>query len=135
MSAPEKQYLHKMELPQGMAVAEITLPGIQLFHYITDSELEKLGDMRKEPIMEICLASVGVFFGSIIPAVEGLIRFGDIESPITWVDMLSVFLAIFSLSSGALSAFLWRTRSGSHKDLLKVIKGRDRAKVIASDDA
>ena len=47
-----------------------TVPPDSLCHYITDAELEGLSEMRKEPVMEICIAACGVFFGAVIPALQ-----------------------------------------------------------------
>src|SRR4051812_5669290 len=86
-------FLAPMVMPAGMNAAEVTLPGLYLCHYITDEQLETLGTMEQEPVREICLAAIGVFFGSLVPALVGLWHFVKATHAVTGGDMLSMLIA------------------------------------------
>ncbi|MBM0169664.1 hypothetical protein [Altererythrobacter sp. C41] len=102
-----------------------TVPTDNLCHYITDAELEKLSEMRKEPVMEMCLASSGVFFGAVVPA---------LQEAATPSAMNGWSLAIFGLAAGSLfvslaTGYLWWQRAKAHKSLAETIRSRPRISV------
>lgn len=116
-----------MLLPNSLT--EVTLPDGALCHYITDNELERLGEMRQEPVMEICLAATGVFFGSVVPAIDGLLRFGAKANPTTVTDMLTICLAVAALGIAAVTALLWHIRRRGRDNLIGTIRRRPRVPV------
>ena len=118
-----------MRMPLGVNNTEVTLPDGNLCHYITDNELEAIGQMQQEPVMEICLAATGVFFGSLAAAWDGLARFGDVANPTTWTDMLSIFLAFAALGIGSVTGWLWHVRLKGRKDMVQTIRDRPRIPV------
>ena len=107
----------------------MTLPPEQLRHYISDDELEVLGNMRKEPVMEIFLASIGVFFGSLVPACAGLNKVGDTADPIMLSDMLSIVLAVGALGIMLVTGFLWRQRYKTSTNMVDNIRCRPKIPV------
>lgn len=118
-----------MRMPSGVNLTEVTLPDGNLCHYITDTELEAIGQMQQEPVMEICLASTGVFFGAVVPAWDGLVRFGDTANPTTWTDMLSIALAFAAFGIAAVTAWLWKVRLQGRKNMVTTIRARPRIPV------
>lgn len=120
-----------MRMPGAFQRTEVTLPSEALCHYITDDELERIGEMRKEPVQEICLAAVGVFFGSLLPAFAEISRFNSTTNPMGWVGLITCFLAFGSLTVMGVTGFLWKQRAGSHGGMLETIRGRTRVPVQA----
>lgn len=118
-----------MQLPQGMSPTEVTLPESNLCHYIADGELERLGEMRKDRVMEICLASAGIFAGSLIPAIDGFRRFGAETNPATVTDLASMLIAFASLAVAGITGYQWRVRSGLHQDMVTQIRSRQKVPV------
>lgn len=104
----------------------VTLPSEQLCHYITDSELDGLGDMKKEPVAEIFLATIGVFLGGLIPALQVLKQFSIDATKVGIFDLLTVMIAGCALAVAFVTGFLWRQRSKTHKGLVETIRGRQR---------
>lgn len=107
----------------------MTIPGVQLWHYITDDQLTTLGEMRKEPVMEICLATSGTFVGAIVPAIEQLARFNDKANPMGLIGLVTVAIAFVAFGISAVTAILWRQRHISHEGLLRVIQSRRKVPV------
>jgi len=134
MGEPATSYLNQMVLPQGMVLTELSVPNMQLYHYITDTDLERLGDMRKEPVMEICLASIGVFMGSILPTIEQISRFNASTNAMGLVGLATCLISFGSLAISVVTAFLWYRRSGNHKNLLDSIRARPRVRVLSNDN-
>lgn len=98
-------------------------------HYIADNELERLGEMRKDLVMEICLASAGIFAGSLVPAIDGFSRFGSTTNPTTLTDLISMLLAFAALVVAVVTGFQWHVRSKSHVSLVTEIRGRPKVPV------
>lgn len=110
----------------GLQTTLVTLPDQALCHYIRDDELDRLGEMRKDIVVEICLAAVGVFFGSIVPAFDGFKRFGAREHPATSTDLVSMLLFTASLAIFVVTAILWYLRANAHKEMVAEIKDRPK---------
>lgn len=123
-----------LQIPASMRQSEITIPGVELHHFITDDQLTELSNMRAEPVMEICLASVGAFVGSIIPALEQLSRFNDATDPMGMVGLLTAFLALGSGVSALISGLFWRSRHRRHVNLATVIRSRPKVAVKTASD-
>lgn len=91
--------------------------------------------MRAEPVMEICLASVGVFFGSLIPAIDQASRFNSETDPMGLIGLLTICLTIGSLVALVITGWLWYKRHQRHKDLAATIRSRPKVSVkVANDD-
>lgn len=131
MNQPAAPYTGSLVLPPSMREAEVTIPGVQLWHYITDDQLTTLGEMRKEPVMEICLAASGAFLGAIVPAIEQLGRFNDKANPMGATGLCTVLIAVVALAVAIVTGFLWRQRLRSHESLLDTIKSRKKVPVKA----
>lgn len=116
-------------LDEGLMPTHVTLPSDTLCHYITDDQLRRLGEMRKDLVMEICLASAGVFFGSIIPALSGLSRFGDAQTSASWIDLLSMLLCFGAIVAAIITGYQWKVRQKGHVDLVTEIQNRPKVPV------
>lgn len=128
-------YEGDLVIPESMRSSEITVPGVELHHYITDDQLTELSNMRAEPVMEICLASIGVFFGSVIPAVEQVSRFNSASQSMGIVGLLTICLTACSFAIAIVTGWLWHKRHERHKDLAATIRSRPKVKVrTASND-
>lgn len=113
----------------------ITLPQDQLCHYITDDQLEKLGEMRRDLTIEICLASAGIFFGSVVPAFDGFYRFNDAPRPATPTDLVSMMICFSAFIVALLTGWQWRKLAGYHSKLVEDIRNRPRVpvKIVANE--
>lgn len=118
-----------MTFSERASPTNVTLPDENLCHYITDDQLRRLGEMRKDMVMEICLASGGVFFGSLIPALNGFARFGAATDPATWTDLLSMLLCAAALVAMLITGYQWRVRQKGHVDLVEEIRNRPKVSV------
>jgi hypothetical protein len=112
----------------------VTLPAGQLCHYIRDDELDRLGEMRSDLVMEICLASAGLFFGSIVPAFDGFRRFGASTNPTTGTDLLSMMLCFAAGVVALITGLQWRSRSKLHKGMVAEIRDRPKVPVRLAHD-
>lgn len=121
--------------PDGALGQNVTLPPDQLCHYITDDELERLGEMRKEPVMEICLCSIGAFLGALIPALQILSEFRTTPEKVDVWGLLTMFIAVMTLAVAAVTGWLWHQRSKTHKSMVTTIRERARVPVRLVHDA
>lgn len=113
----------------------VTLPEENLCHYIRHDELRRLGEMRKDLVMEACLAAFGVFFGALVPALTGLNRFLNAPVDLSGSDLLSMILCFGALGVGAVTAFQWYVRHRGHTDLVTEIQNRPKVPVRLLDAA
>lgn len=127
-------YQGALNLPAAMRHSEITIPGVELHHFITDDQLTELSNMRAEPIMELFLASVGLFFGSLIPTIEELSRFNSPTDPMGIVGLVTALITFGSLVAAGISGCLWKSRYKKHGELAKVIRSRAKVAVKIVDD-
>ena len=132
--AVEGESAESLRIPSGMNLTQVTLPEGSLCHYIADNELERLGEMRKDFVMEVCLASAGIFAGSLIPAIDGFLRFSNKTNPATQTDLVSMMLAFAAFVVTIITALQWRVRSKSHVDLVTEIRGRPKVPVALVPD-
>lgn len=116
-------------ISDGASLTNVTLSKEVVCHYITDDQLLRLGEMRKDMVMEICLAATGIFCGSLVPAVDGFRHFGDAAHPATWTDLVSMMLFISALVAAAITGIQWRIRARGHVDLVTEIQNRPRVPV------
>lgn len=119
--------------PQMVVSAELgvecTLPVSDLRHYITDEELDRIGEMKADHIGQLFWASVGALVGSVIPATDAISRFQDRTNPMDVTGLATAILAFMSLAIMAVSGWLLYERSKGRTDLLTIIRSRPRAKV------
>jgi hypothetical protein len=118
----------------GAQVTNVTLPPEQLCHYLTDDELERLGEMRKEPVMEIFLCSVGAFLGALIPALQVLSQFAADSTKVGGWGLLTLLVAVAMLAVAVVSGVLWHQRSKTHKDMVTTVRERPRIPVRLAHD-
>lgn len=133
--AIEEPEASAMRLPAGAQTTEVTLSPSALCHYITDHELETLGEMRKEPVMEIFLCSIGAFMGALIPAFQTLSQFNQDPAKVDIWGLLTLLLAAAMLAVSLVSGALWYQRGKTHKSLVDKIRERPRASVRLAYDA
>lgn len=119
----------QFQFDAGLQQTLCTLPQEALCHYITDDELERLSEMRKEPVMEIFLASIGAFLGSLIPASQELINFNTDPASVSGTGLFTMGLAVAMLAVAIISGALWHQRSKSHKSMSQSIRNRPRVPV------
>lgn len=81
--------------------------------------------MRKEPVMEICIGSIGLFCGAIIPALQAAASSTDMS---VW-SLIIYSLAMASGAVAAVTGFLWHQRAKTHKSLAETIRSRPRIPV------
>jgi hypothetical protein len=112
----------------------VTLPSEALCHYITDDELGRLGDMKKEPVMEIFLLTVGAFIGSLIPALQQLGKFRADPLTIDALGLLTIIIAAMMLGLAVVTGILWRQRFKTHKGMVDTIRNRPRVPVRLAHD-
>ena len=115
-------------------LTSVTLPAEQLCHYIRDDELDRLGEMKSDLVSETCLASVDIFFGSLIPAIDGFSRFGDQQHPANGTDLIAMLMcAAFGLLA-VVTGWQWWRRSRRHKGLVAEIRERPKVPVRLAHD-
>lgn len=119
-----------MRMPLSAQRTEVTLSETSLCHYITDDELVRIGEMRQDLGTEICLAASGIFFGSIIPAFDGIRRFNAEVNPSTPTDLLSMLLCAAALAISLVTGIQWFLRSRIHKDLVGEIRQRPKVSLV-----
>jgi len=125
-----------MQMPSGAQTTEVTLSPQALCHYITDDELEKLGEMRKEPVMEIFLCTVGAFLGALVPALQVLSQFRADPTKVDMWGLLTLMIAVGTLAVAITSGLLWHQRSKTHRSMVVSIRERPRTPVrLAYDNA
>lgn len=125
-----------MQMPFGAQLTEVTLSPQALCHYITDDELEKLGEMRKEPVMEIFLCTVGAFLGALVPALQVLSQFKTDATKLDGWGLITLMIGVATLAVSIVSGLLWYQRSKTHKSMVVTIRERPRTPVkLAYDGA
>ena len=125
-----------MQMPWGAQMTEVTLSPQMLCHYINDDELERLGEMRKEPVMEIFLWSVGAFMGALIPGLQVLALFREKPEAVGMLGLLTLLIAVATLAVSIVAGILWWQRSKTHKSMVETIRQRPRTPVrLAHDNA
>jgi hypothetical protein len=114
----------------------VTLPAEILCHYITDEELERLGEMRKEPVMEIFLCTIGAFLGALVPAMQQLGQFSADPKQVDGWGLLTMFIAAMMLAVSIVSGALWYQRAKAHRSMVSNIRDRPRSPVrLVHDNA
>jgi uncharacterized membrane protein len=123
-----------MQMPFRAQFTEVTVAPTSLCHYITDEELERLGEMRKEPVMEIFLCAIGAFLGALIPALQNLGQFNSNPSEVDGWGLLTILIAAMMLAVSIVSGALWHQRSKVHTSMVETIRGRPRSPVRLGHD-
>lgn len=119
-----------MQVPLAAQVTEVTLSPSSLCHYITDEELESLGEMQQDPVKDICLWAMGGFVGAVIPAFDGLSRFGDVQHPMSKTDLASMFIATATLAIAVVTGILWHRKAKSKQGAVSTIRSRPKVQLI-----
>ena len=121
-------------VPEMAQTTNVTLPAELLCHYITDEELERLGEMRKEPVMEIFLCAIGAFLGALVPAMQQLGEFNADPTQVDGWELLTMFIAAMMLAVSIVSGVLWHQRSKAHRSMVDNIRDRPRSPVRLAHD-
>ncbi|MBJ7440545.1 MAG: hypothetical protein JHD35_16165 [Sphingopyxis sp.] len=116
----------RLSLHGNLQATLVTVSAQALCHYITDDELQRIDDMRQDVGTEICLASAGVFFGSLVPAIEGFRKFSAPYPSATLTDLLSMLLSFASLTLALVTALQWWHRSKRQGRLVDNIRQRPK---------
>lgn len=117
----------RFEISESTSPTNVTISAENLCHYITDDQLRRLGEMRKDLVMEICLAAGGVLAGSLVPAYSGWQRWQS--GTATGADLLTLLLFAAALAAFAITAYQWRARNQVHTNLVAEIRNRDKVPV------
>ncbi len=91
--------------------------------------------MRRDLVTEICLAASGLFFGSIVPAFDGVKRFNAEVNPSTPTDLLSMLLCAAALATAVVTGLQWWLKSRAHKDLVTEIRQRPKVTLVHDNAA
>lgn len=121
-------------VPEMAQTTNVTLPAELLCHYITDEELERLGEMRKEPVMEIFLCAIGAFLGALVPAMQQLGEFNADPTQVDGWGLLTMLIAAMMLAVSIVSGALWHQRSKAHRSMVDNIRDRPRIPVRLAHD-
>lgn len=113
----------------------VTVAPEQQCHYIRDDELDRLSEMKQEPVMEICLASIGIFFGSLVPTIDAMSRFNAATNPMSLIELITALLTFSAFAVMLVTGFLWRIRIQSQKSLANEIRSRPKMPVRLVHDA
>lgn len=132
--ATPKPYAAHLSVPESMRSSEITVPGLELYHYITDDQLSELSTMRADPVMEVTMGAGGAFVGGLIPALQALAHFNDPKEPMGIIGLLTVLIAVTSLVLSVFSGILWYRRHSRHEGLAATIRSRPKVKVSVATD-
>ena len=117
-----------------MRASEITVPGVELYHYITDDQLSELSTMRADPVMEVTMGAAGAFVGAIIPALQALAHFKDPKEPMGVIGLITVLIAVAALVLTIFAGILWYRRHRRHQGLAATIRSRPKVKVSVAND-
>lgn len=117
------------QIPNDAQVTEVTVSPTALYHYITDVELERIGDVSDNLPAQVCIGSGGTLLGS-IPSTGAAVRhLGNPIDLFSFLDLVYVSVTLVSLSFFVLTGLQWFFHSRQRKSLLKEI--RERPKLIA----
>jgi hypothetical protein len=116
-------------------VTEVTVPSEELRHYITDDELDKVGEMKGDFVRELFWASLGACAGSVTAGITAFKQVGDAAHPLGWAELSAILILALSLGSMLLAGALSRQREHGRKALLNRIKGRERVRVLPHQTA
>lgn len=114
-------------ISESASPTNVTLSDENLCHYITDDQLRRLGEMRKDLVMEVCLAAGGILAGSIIPAWTGWSHWS--EDKATGADLVSLLMFAAAVAAFCVTAYQWWVRHKLHDDMIKDIRNRPKVQV------
>jgi hypothetical protein len=114
----------------AVPTVECTVPATELRHYITDEELGRLGEMKRDHLSEMFFAFLGLALGGIVPTIDAIARFNAHSNPMGRVDLGVCFITVMAIALTALAGFLWNQRSKGRQDLLQEIRGRPKMRVV-----
>ena len=93
-------------------------------HCISDAELSELADRGKAEVAKMLWFVIGVFLGSVIPAVKVLGRLGNPAVAIPWLDLFVFSLCVCSFILVFTTGLIFYARWGRRLD--KIAQIRDR---------
>lgn len=100
-------------------------------HWISDGELGQLTELRKDNVVEIFWGVLGIFVGSLAPALERFAKIGNSADPVGAIDFLVVCTCVVSLVLTIVMAVFWWQRSSRSESIADTI--RNRAKFDTSE--
>jgi hypothetical protein len=115
-------------IPESASPTNVTVSGENLCHYITDDQLCRLGEMRKDLVMEICLASGGILAGSLVPALTGWQHWMSTTGASAG-DLIAMMMLAASVAAFFITGYQWYVRHQSHVDLVEEIRNRPKVPV------
>lgn len=98
-----------------------------LEHWISDEELTRMSELRRDHVVEFFWAFFGTCVGSIGPFIEKLGKFSNNSQSIDVYDLISLIMFPLFFILTVIMAFFWRNSSSSNDDLITQI--RNRAKI------
>ncbi|UVC08680.1 hypothetical protein IHQ71_26725 [Rhizobium sp. TH2] len=98
-------------------------------HWISDMELNQLSELRKDHVVEIFWGTLGIFLGSIVPAMEKLPKLGNAQNPIGSQDLAVLLICCVSLLLTIIMGFFWFQRTNDANDLGAKIRSRKKFEV------
>ncbi len=109
-----------------LARIQVTSPEVELRHYISDEELDLLCEAKAGGAKDICLASLGGFLGSIVPAAEQAMRFNSSTNPMGIIGLFSCLLAMGTLTASIVSAVMWKSQAKRQMLMQNRIRSRPK---------
>lgn len=100
-----------------------------LEHLITDEQLTMLDMSSRDHIVEIFWASLGLFFGSLLPALGSASMLFDQESSFSWVSLIECMICFAALVVAVLMAIFWWNRAQTSSTLIEDIRNRTKARI------
>jgi hypothetical protein len=119
-----------MQFPVGAQVTEVTLSPTALCHYITDSELERIGDVGDNLPMQVCIGSAGTLAGSVVSTFIAFSHVGDPSVVFSKTDMASVCVTLISLGLGVFSGAQWFRLETRRTPLINEIRARPKVALM-----
>jgi hypothetical protein len=114
----------------AVPTVECTVPATELRHYITDEELGRLGEMKRDHLTELFWGFLGATLGGIIPSISAVAHFNAKTDPMGKLELVVCLLTAMALAATVLTAILLLQRSRGRKDLLGEIRGRPKMRVV-----
>lgn len=108
---------------------QVTYDAEPIEHWISDMDLDQLKELRKDNVIEIFWGVLGIFLGSILPALEKLPKIGNAASPIGPLDLIVLLFCLVSLALTVILAFFWRQRAKGAADIVEKIRNRKKFRV------
>jgi hypothetical protein len=125
VSAPEEVRLG-LEHLQGA----IGLPPKPEYYIVSRKELEQLDDMARNPQLDLFWGLLGLFLGTIIPAIGAFHKIASFV-PLDAIDTVYLFAFIASFAAGLTLLAFGFGRKSRHEKLIEDIKSRPKVPLKA----